>query len=155
MHYRIRYMHVKYQLNRDIRFVKTVKTKKSINFISLQLAIRISKNCSFQTCITPPPIFVSNLRPIGLLVIVQPSSKVFFYERRTDGQTSRVTTSGSFFQREKTTKNEIRVSSYNMRGNSSLGSARLYGETDLGEVPYSTKTCLRKRGSPDMQRIWL
>ena len=28
MHYRIRYMHVKYQLNRDISFVKTVKTKQ-------------------------------------------------------------------------------------------------------------------------------
>ena len=42
MHYRIRYMHVKYQLNRDISFVKTVKTKK--NCINSQLAIRISKN---------------------------------------------------------------------------------------------------------------
>ena len=31
MHYRIRYMHVKYQLNRDISFVKTVKTKKKLH----------------------------------------------------------------------------------------------------------------------------
>ena len=38
MHYGIRYMHVKYQLNRDIRFVKTVKTKK------------INKLHKFTTC---------------------------------------------------------------------------------------------------------
>ena len=30
MHYRIRYMYVKYQLNRNNRFVKTVITKKKI-----------------------------------------------------------------------------------------------------------------------------
>ena len=29
MHYRIRYMQVKYQLNRNKRFVKTVNTKKN------------------------------------------------------------------------------------------------------------------------------
>ena len=87
MYYHIRCMHVKYPLNRDNRFVKTVITKKYLNCINLQLAIRIWKNHSFQTCITRPPIFVSNLRPIDLLVIVEPRSKVFFYERRTDGRT--------------------------------------------------------------------
>ena len=67
MHYRIRYMYVKYQLNRDNRFVKTVITKKNLNCINLQLAIRIKKNLSFQICITRPPIFRPNLRPIGML----------------------------------------------------------------------------------------
>ena len=79
------------------------ENKKNINCINLQLVIRISQNRSSQTCITPPPIFVSNLRPIGLLVIVQPCSKVFFYERRTDGRHDRRTDgqTGSFFRKEK------------------------------------------------------
>ena len=37
MHYRLRYMHVKYQLNKDKRFVKTVNTKNKLNCINLQL----------------------------------------------------------------------------------------------------------------------
>ena len=39
MHYRIRYMHVIYQLNRDKRFVKTVNTKNKLNCMNLQLPI--------------------------------------------------------------------------------------------------------------------
>ena len=31
MHYRIKYMQVKYQLNRNKRFVKTVNTKNKLN----------------------------------------------------------------------------------------------------------------------------
>ena len=105
MHYHIRYMYVKYQLNRNNRFVKTVITKKNLNCINSQLAIRISKPNLFQTCITPPPIDRPNLRLIGLLVIVQPRSKDISTDDgrtdgqtdgrtdgRTDGQTSRVTT---------------------------------------------------------------
>ena len=67
------YMHVKYPLNRENRFVKTVNTKK--NCINFQLAIRILKNRSIQTCITRPPIFGRNLRAIGLLLIGQPRFK--------------------------------------------------------------------------------
>ena len=88
MHYRIRYMYVKYQLNRNNRFVKTVITKKNLNCINSQLAIRISKPNFFQTCITPPPIDRPNLRLISLLVIVQPHSKdISTDDGRTDGQT--------------------------------------------------------------------
>ena len=90
MHYRIRYVHVKYQRNWVNRFVKTVHehTKKILNCINLQLAVRISKNRSFQTCITRPPIFRPNLRSIGLLVIVQTRSKyISTGDGRTDGRT--------------------------------------------------------------------
>ena len=97
-------MYVKYQLNRNNRFVKTVITKKNLNCINSQLAFRISEPNFFQTCITPPPIDRPNLRSIGLLVIVQPRSKDISTEDgqdgqtdgqtdgRTDGQTWRVTT---------------------------------------------------------------
>ena len=96
MHYRIRYMYVKYQLNRNNRFVKTVITKNNLNCINSQLAIRISKPNFFQTCITPPPIIGPNLRSIGMLVILQPRSKDISTDdgqtdRRTDGQTDRRT----------------------------------------------------------------
>ena len=89
-------MYVKYQLNRNNRFVKTVITKKKINCINSQLAIRISKPNFFQTCITRPPIIVPNLRSIGMLVILQPRSKDISTDDgqtdgRTDGQTDRRT----------------------------------------------------------------
>ena len=110
MHYRIRYMYVIYRLNRNNRFVKTVITKKNLNCINSQLAIRISEPNFFQTCISPPLIDRPNLRSIGLLVIVQPRSKDISTDdgrtdrrtdRRTDGQTSRTTTIGSFFRKKK------------------------------------------------------
>ena len=92
MHYRIRYMYVKYQLNRDNRFVKTVITKKLKSHKFATCNTNLKKNCSFQTCITRPPIFKPNLRPIGMLVIVQPLSKdISTDDRRTDGQTNRQT----------------------------------------------------------------
>ena len=88
MHYRIRYMYVKCQLNRNNRFVKTVITKIKFNCINSQLAIRISKTNFFQTCNTGPPIDRPNLRSIGLLVIVQPRSKdISTDDGQTDGQT--------------------------------------------------------------------
>ena len=54
MHYRIKYMYVKYQLNRDKSFVKIVNAKNKLNCKDLQLAIRISKPKFFHTCITGP-----------------------------------------------------------------------------------------------------
>ena len=85
-------MYVKYQLNRNNRFVKTVITKKKLNCINSQLAIQISKPNFFQTCITPPPIDRPNLRSIDLLVIVQPRSKdISTDDGQTDGQTDRRT----------------------------------------------------------------
>ena len=68
-------MHVKYQLNPAKGLSKTVDTK-TINCINLQIAIRISKNCSFQTCITQPSISRSNLKRIRLIDIVQMLTKV-------------------------------------------------------------------------------
>ena len=119
MHYCIRYMHIKYPLNQANRFVKTVNTQKKLNCINLQLAIQTSKNRSFQTCITRPPIFHPNLRSLGLLVRVQPNTKVISTkdrqtdgqkDGRTNGQTSPI---GSFFEK-KITKNQKLVSSINV-----------------------------------------
>ena len=81
-------MYDKYQLNRNNRFVKTVITKKNLNCINSQLAIRTSKPNFFQTCISRPPIDRPNLRSIGLLVIVQPRSKdISTDDGQTDGRT--------------------------------------------------------------------
>ena len=158
MHYRIRYMQVKYQLNRDKRFVKTVNTKNKLNCINLQLpitifknrpfqtciivkricilifskiglvdqsklctqiylqkfsscinlqiAIIISKNHAFRTCTTPSRTFRPIWRSIGLLENELTQKEIISTDdRRTDGQTSRATTIGSFSEK-KTTKNE-------------------------------------------------
>ena len=67
MHYRIRYMQVKYQLNRDKRFVKTVNTKNKLNCINLQLPIAIFKNRPFQTCIIVKRKCISIFSKIGLV----------------------------------------------------------------------------------------
>ena len=64
--------------------IKSINTQKKLNCINLQLAIRILKHRSVQTCITRPPIFRPNLRSIGLLVIVQTHSKVISTD---DGRT--------------------------------------------------------------------
>ena len=75
-------MHVKYQLNWDNRFVKTVNTKKN------GMHKFATCNSNFEKCISLPPIFRQNLRSIGLLVIVQPNTKVI---STSDGQTARRT----------------------------------------------------------------
>ena len=67
MHYRIRYMHVKYQLTRDKRFVKTVNTKNKLNCMNLQLPIAIFKNRPFQTCIIVKRTCISIFSKIGLV----------------------------------------------------------------------------------------
>ena len=66
MHYRIRYMHVKYQLNQDKRFVKTVNTKNKLNCMNLQLPIAIFKNRPLQTCIIVKRTCMSIFSKIGL-----------------------------------------------------------------------------------------
>ena len=154
MHYRKRYMQVKYQLNRDKRLVKTVNTnnklncknlqlpraifknrpfqtcinvkrtsisifskiglvdqsklctqiylQKFANCINLQLAIRILKNHAFRTCTTPSRTFKPILRSIGLLDNELPRKETISSDdRRTDEQTSRTTTIGSFFEKRK------------------------------------------------------
>ena len=67
MHYRIRYMQVKYQLNRDKRFVKTVNTKNKLNCINLQLPIAIFKNRPFPTCIILKHTCILIFSKIGLV----------------------------------------------------------------------------------------
>ena len=67
MHYRIRYMHVKYQLNRDKRFVKTVNTNNKLNCMNLQLPIAIFKNRPFQTCTIVKRTYISIFSKIGLV----------------------------------------------------------------------------------------
>ena len=67
MHYRIKYMQVKYQLNRDKKFVKTVNTKNKLNCIDLQLPIAISKNRPFQTCIIVKRTCILIFSKIGLV----------------------------------------------------------------------------------------
>ena len=67
MHYRIRYMHVKYQLNQDKRFVKTVNTKNKLNCMNLQLPIAIFKNRPFQTWIIVKCTCISIFSKIGLV----------------------------------------------------------------------------------------
>ena len=60
-------MQVKYQLNRDKRFVKTVNTKNKLNCINLQLPIAIFKNRPFQTCIIVKRTCISIFSKIGLV----------------------------------------------------------------------------------------
>ena len=60
-------MHVKYQLNRDKRFVKTVNTKNKLNCMNLQLLIAIFKDRPFQTCIIVKSTCISIFSKIGLV----------------------------------------------------------------------------------------
>ena len=80
--------------------------QKNANCIDLQLAIRISKNQAFRTCTTPSRTFRPILRSIGLLDNELPRKENISTDdrrtdRRTDGQTSRTTTIGSFFEKRK------------------------------------------------------
>ena len=64
--------------------------QKFANCITLQLAIRFSKNHAFQTCTTPLRTFRPILRSIGLLDIEIPRKEIISTDnRRTDGQTDR------------------------------------------------------------------
>ena len=67
MHYCIRNMQVKYQLNRDKMFVKTVNTKNKLNCINLQLPIAIFKNRPFPACIIVKHTCISIFSKIGLV----------------------------------------------------------------------------------------
>ena len=76
---RISHMHHKYQLNRDKRFVKTVNTKNKLNCINLQLAIWISKNRSFQTCIIVKRICITIFSKIGLVDRSKPCTQIYLH----------------------------------------------------------------------------
>ena len=80
------------------------------NCINLQLAIRISKNYAFRTCTAPyghalPLTDIHAHFEINRPVRYPNTAKRNYFHRRTDGQTSRTTTMGSFF-RKKNTKND-------------------------------------------------
>ena len=75
--------------------------QKFANRINLQLAIRISKNQAFRTCTRPLRTFMLILRSIGLLDIEIPRKEIISTDGQTDGQTSRTTTIGSFFEERK------------------------------------------------------
>ena len=102
MHHCITYMIINFQQDRVSRSVKTVHTNLFANCINLQLANRISKNHAFRTCTTPSRTFRPILRSIGLLDNELPRKEIISTDdRRTDGQTSRTTTIGSFFEKRK------------------------------------------------------
>ena len=71
------------------------------NCINLQLAIRILKNHAFRTCTTPSRTFRPILSSIGLLGSELPLKEIISTDGQTDGQTSRTTTIGSFFEKRK------------------------------------------------------
>ena len=80
--------------------------QKFANCINLQLAIRILKNHTFWTCTTPSHTFRPILRSIRLLDNELPQKEIISTDdrrtdRQTDGQTSRTTTIGSFFQKKR------------------------------------------------------
>ena len=75
--------------------------QKIANYINLQLAIRISKNQAFRTCTTASRTFRPILSSIGLLGNELPRKEIISTDGRTDGQTSRTTTIGSFFEKRK------------------------------------------------------
>ena len=87
MHSHTRYMHVKYQPNRDNWFVKTVNTKKDI-CINLLLAIRISKPLLSDMYYPTPDIWAEFeiYRPVNYSATKHQS---YFHERQTDGRTNR------------------------------------------------------------------
>ena len=62
-------MHVKYQLNRDNSFVKTVNTQKKIELNKFPTCNSNFEKSLLQKCITQPPIFGPNLKKIGLIDI--------------------------------------------------------------------------------------
>ena len=77
MHYRIRYMQVKYQLNREKRFVKTVNTQNKLNCINLQLPIAIFKNRPFQTLIIVKRTCISSFSKIGLVDLSELCTQIY------------------------------------------------------------------------------
>ena len=79
-------MYVKYQLNRDNRFVKTVITKKNLKLHKFATCNTNFKKSLFSDMHYPTPDILPTWRPIGMLVIVQLRSKDISTE---DGRTNR------------------------------------------------------------------
>ena len=89
MHYRIRYMHVKYQLNRDKRFVKTVITKNKLNCKIYNLQLELGKITTFRHALPPHGHSSQFLDQSALLDIEIPRKKNYFHRQQTDRQTDR------------------------------------------------------------------
>ena len=71
-------MHVKYLLNQDKSFVKTVNTKNEINCMNLQLPIAIFKNRPFQTCVTAKRTCISIFSKIRLVNQSKLCTQIYF-----------------------------------------------------------------------------
>ena len=87
MHYHIKYMYVKYQLNRNNRFVKTANKKNKLHKIA-------TYNSNFEKSLLSAmhhsaSICKPNWKRIDLIDIVQPFTKII---STSDGQTLRVMT---------------------------------------------------------------
>ena len=105
MHHRITYIIINFQQDRVSRSVKTVHTNLFTKICKL-LANKILKNHTFQTCTTPSRTFRLILRSIGQLDNELPRKEIISTDDRrkdgrTDGQTSRTTTIGIFFEKRK------------------------------------------------------
>ena len=104
MQHRIRYMHVKYQLNQNNRSATIVITKtinKLHKFTTChsnfeKLLLSDMHHSTPNNCVE----FETN-RLVSYSATAFQSIFLRATDRRTDGQTSRVTTYGSFFQKEK------------------------------------------------------
>ena len=77
-----------------------VYLQKFANCINLQLTIRTFKNHAFRTCTTPLRVCHAHFE-INRPVRYRNTAKRNYFHRRTDGQTSRTTTIGSFFRKKK------------------------------------------------------
>ena len=110
-------MYINFQQNRVSRSVKAVHTiylQKIANCINLQIAIRIFKKSRLSDMhyiLTDIQAVFEINRPVRYLITAK---RNYFHRRkdgptarRTDGRTSRKTTIGSFFEKEKNTKNNI------------------------------------------------
>ena len=91
MHYRITYITMYFQFADESKRAHKFICKNILSCINLKLAVRISKNHSVRTFITPQPIVRPNFRLIGLLEIKLPQ-KYFLPQTtddRTDGRTDK------------------------------------------------------------------
>ena len=78
-------MHVKSQLNRNNKFIKTVITKKKLNYINLQLAIRIVTPFRHES--PNYPYLGKFLDQIGSADLLEPRFKdISTDDGRTDGR---------------------------------------------------------------------
>ena len=87
MHYRIRYMHVKYQLNRDNRFAKNREHKKYIKLHKFATCNSNFKKSLLSEMHCPTPDIEANFEKNRTDRYSATVDQSYFHERRTDRQT--------------------------------------------------------------------